>query len=157
IDLEWFAVVGPLDLLARGMHAAGEDRLRASALSFVLAALVYAADAQLEQHAAGPALGAVDVVELQASVFDMVGQICDVEAMRSQLGFAAETGVGLWQQQIGDINGLAAIEIGVGEAAGVWSELHADIDSGAVEISCCRFCGDDAPLPFRADRLFGLA
>src|SRR6516165_10679590 len=77
--------------------------------------------------------------------------------MRSQLGFAAEGGVGLWQQQVGDIHGLAAIEIGIGEAAGVWSELHADIDGGAVEISCRRFCGDDAPLPFRADRFFGFA
>src|SRR5262249_3263018 len=99
----------------------------------------------------------IDIMELQAGLFEVVSQICDVKTMRPWLAQAAEGGIGVGQQETGDGYRLSTIEVDIGEAVAVRPELHADIDGGVVEVACGCLRGDDAPLPFLADRLLGLA
>ena len=83
VDGDQRAVLVPLDRLAALVRGAGENRLRS---------LAAAADLQFEHH------GAVDILELQASLGDLVGQRGAVEPVRARLRRASEDIVARGQQ-----------------------------------------------------------
>ena len=82
-----------------------------------LSTFATAADADLDEHAAGDVAPEGRVAELDRLLVDLFRQIGDVEPMREAPGLPSEHGRRFRKQVVGGCDSLGAVEIDVGQAS----------------------------------------